>query len=77
MKKLIEWFKLNNRCKYLVGGLIIGIFAFDWFTAMYAGVLTAGALEYKDKAYGGRWDWIDFGLTVAGAIFGWLICRWL
>nr|DAI43735.1 MAG TPA: putative periplasmic lipoprotein [Caudoviricetes sp.] len=44
---------------------------------MYAGVLTAGALEYKDKAYGSKWDWIDFGLTVAGAILGWLICGWL
>jgi hypothetical protein len=40
---------------------------------MYAGVLTAGALEYKDKVYGGRWDWIDFGLTVAGAMIGQLI----
>lgn len=44
-----------------------------WFTAMYAGVLTAGALEYKDKVHGGRWDWIDFGLTVAGAMIGQLI----
>ena len=49
MKKLIEWLGMSNRWKHLVGGLIIGIFAFGWFTAMYAGVLTAGALEYKDK----------------------------
>ena len=34
---------------------------------------TAGALEYKDKVHGGRWDWIDFGLTVAGAMIGQLI----
>ena len=26
------------------------------------------ALEYKDKAYGGKWDWIDFSLTVAPAL---------
>lgn len=77
MKKLIEWLRMSNRWKHLVGGLIIGIFAFGWFTAMYAGVLTAGALEYKDKAYGSKWDWIDFGLTVTGAILGWLICSWL
>lgn len=62
MKKLIEWLGMSNRWKHLVGGLIIGIFAFGWFTAMYAGVLTAGALEYKDKVYGGRWDGI--GLTL-------------
>ena len=36
-------------------------------------VLTAGALEYKDKAYGGNWDWIDFGLTVAGTCVGQLV----
>ena len=29
--------------------------------------------EYKDKVHGGRWDWIDFGLTVAGAMIGQLI----
>lgn len=35
--------------------------------------LLAGALEYKDKAYGGNWDWIDFGLTVAGTCVGQLV----
>lgn len=44
-----------------------------WFSATYAGVLTAGALEYKDKAYGGNWDWIDFGLTVVGTCVGQLV----
>lgn len=63
MKKLIEWLGMSNRWKH----------PFGWFTAMYAGVLTAGALEYKDKVHGGRWDWIDFGLTVAGAMIGQLI----
>lgn len=28
MKKLIEWLGMSNRWKHLVGGLIIGIFAF-------------------------------------------------
>ena len=46
------------------------------FTAMYAGVLTAGALEYKDRAHGGKWDWIDFALTVVGAFVGGLIFSW-
>ena len=65
MKKLIEWLRMSNRWKHLLGGLIIGIFAFGWFTAMYAGVLTAGALEYKDKAYGSKWDWIPFATSIA------------
>lgn len=28
MKKLIEWLGMSNRWKHLIGGLIIGIFAF-------------------------------------------------
>ena len=76
MKKLIKWLSVSNRWKHLVGGLIIGIFAFGLFTAMYAGVLTAGALEYKDRAHGGKWDWIDFALTVVGAFVGGLIFSW-
>ena len=66
MKKIVEWIMLSNRWKHLVGGFAIGVSVDDWFAAIYAGVLTAGALEYKDKAYGGNWDWIDLGLTVAG-----------
>lgn len=70
MKKFIDWLGMSNRWKHLIGGLIIGIFAFGWFTAMYAGVLAATALEYKDKAHGSKWDWIDFGLTIAGVCLG-------
>ena len=73
MKKFIDWLRMSNRWKHLIGGLIIGIFALSWFTGVYAGVLTAGALEYKDKAHGGKWDWIDFGLTIAGVCLGCLI----
>lgn len=31
-------------------------------------LLVASALEYKDKAYGGKWDWIDWSLTIAPAL---------
>ena len=27
----------------------------------------ASALEYKDRAHGCAWDWVDWALTVAGA----------
>lgn len=60
-----------------MGGVLIGICALDWFAALYAGILTAGALEFKDKAHGDKWDWIDFGLTVAGAAVGRLLFFWL
>ena len=67
MKKLLDWLKTSNRWKHLAGGIAIGVCALDWFSAIYAGVLTAGALEYKDKAHGGKWDWIDFGLSAGGS----------
>lgn len=73
IKKLLKWLGQSNRWKHLVGGFGIGICACDWFSAMYAGGLTASALEYKDKAHGGSWDWIDFGLTMVGTFVGQLL----
>ena len=37
------------------------------YTAICA-TMVAIALEYKDKAYGNKWDWIDFSLTIAPAL---------
>lgn len=45
------------------------------YCAAYAGVGVAAALELKDELWGGKWDWIDFGCTVAGVVVGRLI-RW-
>lgn len=73
MKKAIEWLKASNRWKHLLGGLCVGFCANGWYCAAYASVLTASALEYKDKAHGGKWDWTDFGLTTGGAMVGQLI----
>lgn len=77
MRKFLDWLKKSNRWKHLVCGILIGICALDWFTALYSGILTAGALEFKDKAYGNKWDWIDFGLTVAGSALGRLMFFWV
>ncbi|UWG05596.1 MAG: putative periplasmic lipoprotein [Bacteriophage sp.] len=77
MDKLIKWLIKSNRWKHLAGGFCIGACADDWYTAIYAGTLTAGALEYKDKAHGGAWDWIDFALTVSGAVCGRMMFCWV
>ncbi len=71
--KLKEWLKESNRWKHLLGGLVIGACSGGWYTALYAGVLTAGALEFKDKAYGCKWDWVDFCITVVGSVLGRLL----
>ena len=73
MKKIWKWLLVSNRWKHFVGGLLIGLGANTNYCAAYAGLLTALTLEYKDKAHGSKWDWIDFILTLAGVVFGRLI----
>lgn len=74
-KKIITWLHTSNRNKHIVGGIIIGLGADDNYCAAYAGVGVAAALELKDELWGDKWDWIDFGCTVAGVVVGRLI-RW-
>lgn len=73
MKKIITWLKSSNHGKYVVCGVLIGFGADDTYCALYAGVGVAGALELKDKLYGGKWDWVDFGSTMVGVVVGRLI----
>lgn len=70
MKRILEWFKESNRWKHLLGGFVIGLGTHGIYCAAYAGIGVAAALELKDKLWGGKWDWIDFGLTVGGAAVG-------
>lgn len=76
MNKLIIWLKESNRYKHLIGGMAIGLLSDDWYCATLSGVGIASALEYKDRAWGGKWDWIDWSLTVAGVIVGYGL-RWV
>lgn len=64
-KGIIEWFKQSNRWKHLLYGFLVSIIAGFSFT-----IGCAAGMEFKDKQAGGRWDWIDFGLTVAGGLAG-------
>ena len=73
MKKIIEWLKKSNRWKHLAGGILIGLGADSNYCAVYAGTGVAAALELKDRLWGGTWDWIDFALTLGGAVVGRLI----
>ena len=72
-KKLLTWLNTSNRWKHLTGGILIGLGADGNYCAAYAGIGVAAALELKDRLWGGKWDWIDFGLTVAGVFVGRLI----
>ena len=73
INKVIEWFKTFNRWKHLVGGILIGLGANSIYCAAYAGIGIASALEFKDKLWGGKWDWIDWLLTIIGVAIGYSI----
>lgn len=73
MNKIITWLKTSNHWKHCVGGILIGLGADSNYCAAYAGIGVAAALELKDKLWGGKWDWVDFGLTVGGVVIGRLI----
>lgn len=62
---LINWFKQSNRWKHLLYGFLVSIIAGFALT-----LGCAAGMEFKDKQAGGKWDWIDFGLTVAGGLAG-------
>lgn len=38
-QKVIKWLKASNRWKHLVGGLLIGLGADDWYCACYTGAV--------------------------------------
>jgi hypothetical protein len=70
MKKIIKWLNTSNRGKHLLGGIAVGFLSKTVYTALYAGLGVASALEFKDKLWGGKWDWIDWIMTVVGVIIG-------
>lgn len=68
--RILDWLKASNRWKHLLGGAAIGLFASDWYCALYAGTAAGAALELKDRAYATAWDWVDLALTILGAAIG-------
>lgn len=66
MNKIISILKGSNRYKRLIGGLIVGLCALSPYGAAYAAAVAASCLELKNKLRGCRWDWIDWGVTLAG-----------
>lgn len=70
----MNWFTESHRWQHLVGGIVIGILSLgNWYTAAVAGIGIASALEFKDNSWGGRWDWLDWIITIAGVLIGFAI----
>lgn len=74
---MIEFLKKSNRYKHLIGGFIVGLVALNWWCAIYATMVAASCLELKDKLYGNKWDWIDWGFTMVGGVIPALIYYFL
>ena len=67
---IIKWLKESNRLKHLCNGFLIGLVPLEFIDGVFAGTVAGACLEYKDKAYGNKWDWIDLALTSLGGTFG-------
>lgn len=70
---MIEFLKESNRLKHLIGGFAVGLLSLNWWSAIYATIVAASCLELKDKLYGNKWDWIDWGFTIVGGMIPTLI----
>ena len=64
-KNILSWIKSSNRWKHRVGGFLIAL-----VLSFPAALGSAGAMEFKDWQWGGKPEWADFLLTVAGGLLG-------
>ena len=58
-------FKDSNRSKHFLYAIPIG-FVFTILCVL--GV--ASGMEFKDKCWGGKWDWLDWTATMIGGLVG-------
>lgn len=61
----MSWINESNRMKHLLYAIPEGIL----FTILFVAGLAAG-MEFKDRAYGGKWDWLDIAATLIGGLIG-------
>lgn len=64
----MSWITESNRMKHFGYAIPCALF----FTILFVAGLAAG-MEYKDRAHGGEWDWLDLLATMLGGLIGQLI----
>lgn len=62
------WLKESNRIQHLLYAIPIGLV----FTIL-AVIGCAFGMEFKDKQYGNKFDWLDIAATLIGGIIGQVI----
>ena len=61
----MSWFTESNRWKHFVYAIPVGYV----FTILCVLGLATG-MEFKDKLWGGKYDWIDWIATMLGGLIG-------
>ena len=59
------WILESNRDKHLLYAIPVGLV----FTILCV-LGVASGLEFKDKQWGGKWDWLDWLATMIGGLIG-------
>lgn len=61
----MKWLKESNRTKHLLYAIPIG-----FICTILAVIGCAFGMEFKDKQYGGKFDWLDIAATMIGGAIG-------
>ena len=64
----MSWITKSNRLKHFIFAIPIGFF----FTELCV-LGVASGMEFKDKSWGGKWDWLDWLATMLGGLVGQLL----
>lgn len=64
----MSWLKESNRPKHLLYAIPIGLI----FTIL-AIIGCAFGMEFKDREYGNKFDWLDIAATMIGGAIGQLL----
>lgn len=61
----MNWITESNRQKHFLYAILCAFL----LTILFVGGLACG-MEFKDRAYGGKWDWLDLLATILGGVLG-------
>lgn len=61
----MSWITESNRMKHFIYAIPI---AYLFTILMVVGL--ASGMEFKDKSYGNKWDWLDWLATILGGLIG-------
>ena len=64
----MKWLKESNRTKHLLYAIPIG-----FICTILAVLGCAFGMEFKDKQWGGKFDWLDIAATMIGGAIGQLL----